>query len=708
MYLKYFATITGLLLILTSCAHAVNLYSQTFGPTPTGNTLYVGGSGPGNYTTIQTAINDANPDDTVFVFNGTYHEHVAVNKRISLVGESRINTKIHGGNGNGVSISSDYSRINNFSISVNYGMYHNGIGCSADYVTISNCTIWNTWKGITFQSGGDHNIVYNCESFNNNIGIYFWSSNNNRVTDCYIHDNTRGSGTGIYIDIDVCYGNEIYHNNFLDNDNNVHDTRSNIWDNGYPSGGNFYDDYKGLDNYHGVNQDIPGPDGIGDTPYNISGGNNKDLYPLSYQWGENPPVANITYLVNDKNVTFNASLSYDRDGIIISYYWEFGDGNNGTGSIVTHAYAYYGTYVVTLSVTDDDGKNDTISSDVIVDSIPPEISNVQVIPSVQNIGGYVNISAAVTDNIEVNKVYLYIDYPDGIIENFSITQNKTGDTYYSNKTYYPPGIYTYNVWAIDTYGNNNVSADYNFEIINQPPYIPSNPFPENNATNSSIFIILSWTGGDPDPDDTVTFEVYFGTTNPPPLVIISQSGTTYDPGTLNLNTTYYWKIVAMDSHGATTPGPVWHFTTEPTVPDLNCSGSLSWTQVPAGSTQTGSFILENIGDPASDLDWEISEWPSWGTWTFSPDSGTGLKPEAGPLTINIEVIAPNQQEEQFIGAIKVVNTDNPSDYEIIPVTLSTPHPDITFRSHILTFIQRLIERFPSLQQLIFNIIIFIT
>ena len=46
-----------------------------------GNILYVGGSGPGNYSTIQEAINDANNGDTVFVYNGTYYEHVTINKQ---------------------------------------------------------------------------------------------------------------------------------------------------------------------------------------------------------------------------------------------------------------------------------------------------------------------------------------------------------------------------------------------------------------------------------------------------------------------------------------------------------------------------------------------------------------------------------------------------------------------------------------------------
>ncbi|RLF36819.1 MAG: hypothetical protein DRN08_00615 [Thermoplasmata archaeon] len=87
---------------------------------------------------------------------------------------------------------------------------------------------------------------------------------------------------------------------------------------------------------------------------------------------------------------------------------------------------------------------------------------------------------------------------------------------------------------------------------------------------------LSWSGGDPDPGDVVTYDVYFGTSTPPPLVVNNQSSTVYDPGTMSYMTTYYWKIVAWDNHGAKSIGQIWSFTTEessqnnpPNKPDIN-------------------------------------------------------------------------------------------------------------------------------------------
>ena len=95
---------------------------------------------------------------------------------------------------------------------------------------------------------------------------------------------------------------------------------------------------------------------------------------------------------------------------------------------------------------------------------------------------------------------------------------------------------------------------------NNPPNQPVNPNPVNGAIDQSITLTLSWSCTDPN-GDPLTYDVYFGTTNNPPLASGNQTGTSYNPGQLNNNTTYYWKIVAKDNQGATTAGPVWNFTT---------------------------------------------------------------------------------------------------------------------------------------------------
>jgi len=82
-----------------------------------GNTLYVGGSGPGNYTKIQDAINDSSDGDMVFVFNGTYVENLVVDKSIDLIGEDKNSTVIDGsGVGDVVYISADEVNVTGFAV----------------------------------------------------------------------------------------------------------------------------------------------------------------------------------------------------------------------------------------------------------------------------------------------------------------------------------------------------------------------------------------------------------------------------------------------------------------------------------------------------------------------------------------------------------------------------------------------------------------
>ena len=111
-----------------------------------------------------------------------------------------------------------------------------------------------------------------------------------------------------------------------------------------------------------------------------------------------------------------------------------------------------------------------------------------------------------------------------------------------------------------------VLRKYVADGVNNPPHTPSNPSPANHATHVSIDANLSWTGGDPDADDTVTYDVHFGTSSPPPfkeaigLYPATETSLTYELDPLDYNTICYWKIVATDSQGASTTGPVWEFT----------------------------------------------------------------------------------------------------------------------------------------------------
>lgn len=83
-----------------------------------------------------------------------------------------------------------------------------------------------------------------------------------------------------------------------------------------------------------------------------------------------PPVASFTSTVTDNSVAFDATSSSDPDGTIVSYSWDFGDGNTGTGVAPTHNYTANGTHSVTLTVTDNAGRTDTETQSVSVATFP--------------------------------------------------------------------------------------------------------------------------------------------------------------------------------------------------------------------------------------------------------------------------------------------------------------------------------------------------
>jgi len=161
-----------------------------------------------------------------------------------------------------------------------------------------------------------------------------------------------------------------YHNNFVNNTQEVSLATPNLnltWDDGYPSGGNYWSDYNGTDKFSGPFQNESGSDGIGDTPYVIDE-NNRDNYPFMQPLPISiPPLTSIplslipqfsyspnTPIVNEI-ISFNALSSIDLNGTIVRYAWNFGDGTNSTQPVASHAYSSAGTYNVTLTVTDNYG-----------------------------------------------------------------------------------------------------------------------------------------------------------------------------------------------------------------------------------------------------------------------------------------------------------------------------------------------------------------
>jgi nitrous oxidase accessory protein len=137
--------------------------------------------------------------------------------------------------------------------------------------------------GIILDFYSANNIVAQNDITSNGWDSSEWSSGivlslyaeSNQIVGNNVSDNKCG------LSQNLCSDNSIYHNSFIDNQVQVKnlDSSVNFWDNGYPSGGNYWSDYHGNDSFSGPYQNVTGGDGIGDAP-NVMDAVNTDHYPL--------------------------------------------------------------------------------------------------------------------------------------------------------------------------------------------------------------------------------------------------------------------------------------------------------------------------------------------------------------------------------------------------------------------------------------------
>ncbi len=228
-------------------------------------------------------------------------------------------------------------------------------GTELDWLTDGSLT--NNLFGSTSNIRFSRNVTVRGNHFNTSVVL-------TDSTNFTFNENIFGNGGGVGFYPDRGTTNIfVYHNSYLSGGvaealalTNIL-TRTNYWDAGYPGGGNYYSyGYTGVDKCSGPDQNIcTGPDGIGDTPHG------EDRYPLMrpYTPTGTPPVASFSFTpaapILSQVVTFNASRSYDPDGSIAGYYWDWGDTlaeSSGTNPQATHRYLVRGNYTVTLFVAD--------------------------------------------------------------------------------------------------------------------------------------------------------------------------------------------------------------------------------------------------------------------------------------------------------------------------------------------------------------------
>jgi len=227
-----------------------------------GNTLYVGGSGPGNYTKIQDAIDNASDGDTVFVYDDSspYYETIVIDKQIKLIGEDRHTTIIDGdGDGNVVLIEegNDGVDISGFTVQgsgiVSPGFRKAGIYISSNFNAIhDNNIINNNDSGIiVFLDSEDtyYNSIYGNTVKNNREGIIIIDSFEYNIFDNNISNNWMGifctpSVTpNQAISCSSYTTGKIYRNNFTNNSCGIYEA--------YWGGEDIYDNNI-INNYNGI------------------------------------------------------------------------------------------------------------------------------------------------------------------------------------------------------------------------------------------------------------------------------------------------------------------------------------------------------------------------------------------------------------------------------------------------------------------------
>jgi len=308
---------------------------------------------PDDYPTIQAAINAASPGDTIHVRNGTYNEDVIVNRTgLHVVGESTNGTIVDAsgldpaeGPRAAFYVDADLVEVTSFLLRCTDG---SGVVLMGPNCCVSGNRIIDTNWGIVSTMLSDNASITNNMIYAFDRGIHLNDTRVNIVEGNVIAGSTDGVfsndlaiGQGNVVTDNTIMSNEngvilfqtranatmFYHNNFVGNTYQVNipgTIQPTTWDDGYPSGGNYWSDYTGTDLYHGPFQNETGSDGMGDTKYHIIWSNIVNLtdnYPLMGNFSRLQSDATPAFIpscISNSTVTgfqsHGATISFDVSG----------------------------------------------------------------------------------------------------------------------------------------------------------------------------------------------------------------------------------------------------------------------------------------------------------------------------------------------------------------------------------------------------------
>ena len=379
-----------------------------------------------------------------------------------------------------------------------------------DGLMVANCG-----DGGVYITNADADLANMISVGNTGYGFYLYNSTNTHHTDIRHATVADNQSSGIYawenggtLSVDLrssivvqnsSYGLYSYYASFSEDYNNV-------WANGtdrhgVSTGSNSRSDnpnfvntsllnYRLLQTSGSIDQGDPASPSTSDADgatRPIDGNNSGTAEPDMGAYEYNPdankwPIAEAgpdRIVQEGETVTFDGTASYDPDGSVVSYSWDFGDGQSDTGAVVQHAYTGGADHTVTLTVTDDDGAIDVDTAFVEVNLAP--VANTGASDVYEDVG--VDIRFDGSGSVDSDGTITRYDW------DFGNGDHATGAIVFYQ--YSSSGDYTVTLTVTDDDGGTDsatMTAHVLGAVDNQPPQIVHQPITNGQAEDQAVLV----------------------------------------------------------------------------------------------------------------------------------------------------------------------------------------------------------------------------